>query len=51
MSSITIGRSKFKVSEVRTAPNTPIVSAYLKAAREGKGLAEKVLKSLKNNKK
>jgi hypothetical protein len=30
-----------------TAPNNPAVLAYLKAARDGKGLADKVLNGLK----
>lgn len=37
--------------EVLIAPNNPAVLAYLKAARDGKGLADKVLNSLKNKKK
>lgn len=36
--------------ETLTAPNNPAVLAYLKAAREGKGLADKVLKGLKKSK-
>jgi hypothetical protein len=32
-----------KKGETLIAPNNPAVLAYLKAAREGKGLAEKVL--------
>ena len=47
MSTVTIGRTQFKISETLIAPNTPTVLAYLKAAKEGKGLAEKVLKNLK----
>ncbi len=38
---VTIGGRKFEVSQTLTAPNNPAVLAYLKAAREGKGLADK----------
>ncbi len=37
--------------EVLIAPNNPAVLAYLKAARDGKGLADKVLKGLSKDKK
>lgn len=37
--------------EVLIAPNNQAVLAYLKAAREGKGLADKLLNNLKNKKK
>lgn len=39
-----------KRGETLTAPNNPTVLAYLKAAREGKGLADKFLKGLKKSK-
>lgn len=40
-----------KMGETLTAPNNPAVLAYLKAARDGKGLADKVLKGLNKDKK
>lgn len=51
------GKTEFSVSyltndnETLTIPRNPAVLAYLKAAKEGKGLVQKILKGLKSNKK
>lgn len=42
---------KFKISQVLTAPNNSAVLAYIKAMKDGKGLARKVLKGLDRDKK
>lgn len=43
--------AKFEISRVLTAPNNPAVLAYIKAMKDGKGLARKVLKGLNKGKK
>ena len=43
----TVLGQKFNVGKARVAPNNDAVSAYLKAARDGEGLAKKVLAELK----
>lgn len=48
---MTSGWNDFKIKKTLTAPNNPAVLAYIKAAREGKGLADKVLKGLNKDKK
>jgi hypothetical protein len=44
---MTSGWNDFKIKKTLTAPNNPAVLAYLKAAREGKGLADKFFKDSK----
>lgn len=44
---IILGGKEFKIKKTLTAPNNPAVLAYLKAAREGKGLADKYFADLK----
>lgn len=48
---VILGGQEFKIKKTLTAPNNPAVLAYLKAAQEGKGLADKVLKGLNKDKK
>lgn len=47
----TASGAKFQISRVLHAPKNEAVLAYLKAMKEGKGLADKVLKGLKKDKK
>lgn len=42
---VTVSGVKFRTGKTLIAPESKVVLAYLKAAKEGKGLAEKALKS------